>query len=191
MPVSEVLGKTAGIVSLAAFIPYILAILRGETKPNRASWWIWSVVGCMLAASYYSSGASHTMWVPVSYLIGPVVTALLSLKFGEGGWTRFDRWCLGGAAASLLFWIATNEPMTALLVNLFIDFLGALPTIKKAYRDPKGEDRLAWTLFVTGSVLNLLAVDRLEFAILIYPLYMLFVTGFIWVLVLRRTLAPS
>ena len=191
MPVSEVLGKTAGIVSLAAFIPYILAILRGETKPNRASWWIWSVVGCMLAASYYSSGASHTMWVPVSYLIGPVVTALLSLKFGEGGWTGFARWCLGGSAASLLFWIATNEPMTALLVNLFIDFLGALPTIKKAYRDPKGEDRLAWTLFVTGSVLNLLAVDRLEFAILIYPLYMLFVTGFIWVLVLRRTLAPS
>src|SRR5688572_11025851 len=95
--ITAMAGKVAGVVSFVAFVPYILAILRGETKPNRATWWIWTVVGFMLGASYYSSGANNTIWVPVSYIVGPLVTALLSIKYGEGGWNRFDKGCLLGA----------------------------------------------------------------------------------------------
>jgi hypothetical protein len=177
--ITAVSGKVAGIVSFIAFLPYILAILRGQTKPNRATWWIWTVVGFMLGASYYSSGANHTIWVPVSYVIGPLIVAVLSIRYGEGGWSRFDRICLFGAAISAILWWLFSSPLVALLINLFIDLMGALPTIRKAYYKPESEDRTAWGLFFTGNAVNLFAVETWTFAISIYPIYMFLASGLI------------
>ena len=184
--ITAVAGKVAGIVSLVAFVPYILAILRGETKPNRATWWIWTVVGFMLGASYFSSGANHTIWVPVSYIIGPLATAILSIKYSEGGWTRFDKCCLLGAGVSMVLWWMFSSPLIALIINLFIDFMGALPTIRKAYYEPESEDRTAWTLFFAGNTTNLFAVESWTFAIAVYPIYMFFGSGLITAFIFIR-----
>lgn len=184
--IAAVSGKVAGIISLIAFLPYILAILRGQTKPNRATWWIWTIVGFMLGVSYHSSGANHTIWVPVSYIIGPLIIAILSIKYGEGGWTRFDRNCLLGAGVSVVLWWIFSSPFIALLINLFIDFMGALPTIRKAYNKPESEDRTAWALFFTGNTANLFAVEKWTFAISIYPIYMFLASGMIMALVFIR-----
>lgn len=179
-------GRVAGFFSLAAFVPYILSTLRGRTKPNRATWWIWTVVGSLLAASYYASGARHTLWVAVSYVLGPLITAILSLKFGVGGYTRFDRGCLLGAGLGALLWWAFSSPLIALLINLGIDFLGALPTISKAYSEPRSEDPLAWSLFLLGNSLNLLAIERWRFSIAIYPVYMFLLSALVLLLLTSR-----
>ena len=184
-PIAVLAGRLAGLLSLAAFAPYIVAILRGQTRPNRATWWIWTTNGLVLGASYYSSGAQSTIWVPVSYVVGPVVTATLAIRYGEGGWTRFDRSCLLGAGSGILLWWWFNSPVAALLMTLGVDFSGALPTIRKAYRAPDTEDRLAWALFIAGNTVNLLAVERWQFAIAVYPVYMFLASGTIAALVLR------
>lgn len=184
--ITVVAGRVAGILSFVAFIPYILSILRKETKPNRTTWWIWTLVGLTLGSSYYFSGANHTIWVPVSYIIGPFITAILSIKYGEGGWTRFDRNCLLGTGLSLVLWLIFKSPLVALLINIFIDFMGALPTIRKSYHRPEEENRVAWVLFLAGNTANLFAIETWSFAIAIYPIYMFLANGLITVLVLRR-----
>ena len=184
-PFSVLAGWIAGVLSFLAFLPYIVAILRGQTRPNRATWWIWTTAGLVLGASYHFSGAETTIWVPVSYIVGPLVTALLSIRYGEGGSTPLDRGCFAGAGAGLLFWWWFNSPVVALVMTLGVDFAGAVPTIKKAYLAPHTEDRLAWALFIAGNAFNLLAVDRWEFAIAIYPVYMFLASGTIAALVLR------
>ncbi|MFA6053629.1 MAG: hypothetical protein WC762_13685 [Methylobacter sp.] len=182
----EEFGRLAGIVSFVAFLPYIIAILRRKTDPNRATWIIWSVVGLLLAWSYRSSGASHTIWVPVSYFIGPFIIMLLTLKYGEKEWTRTDKLCLLAAAVSVP-WIFI-EPRIALFINISLDFFGAIPTIKKAYHEPEKEDRLAWILWVSGNSLNLLAVEHWTLAEAAYPLYMGTVTPLILALLFRPLL---
>ncbi len=184
--ITAIAGRVAGILALAGGIPYIIAILRKQTKPNKATWWIWTVVGFTLGASYYSSGADHTIWVPVSYIIGPFVVAILSLKYGEGGWTRFDRICLLGAVISVALWWMSNSPLIALCINLFIDFMGALPTIRKSYYKPEGEDRSAWIIFLIGNTVNLFAVEKWTFAIAAYPIYMFVADCLIVTLLLLR-----
>ena len=183
---TETAGMVAGILTLLSFIPYIISILRKKTRPNRASWFIWTVVGFMCGASYYSAGASHTICVPVSYMIGPFFTAILSLKYGEGGWTRFDRGCLLVAGASLGLWWVFNSPLVALVINLIIDFMGALPTIRKSYYEPEKEDKTAWAMGFMGNTANLFAVERWSFAIAVYPVYMFIGCGIITALIFFR-----
>lgn len=193
MPETRALiGQVAGIVSLIGFVPYLASVLRKKTRPNRATWWIWTVVGTILCASYYASGARHSIWVPVSYMIGPLCTALVSIKYGEGGWTRFDRFCFGGAGASLLLWALSGSALVALIANITIDLLGALPTVKKAYAEPESEDRLSWTLFFVSNALNLLAVETWTIATALYPLYLFTICGIItMILLLRRGKTPA
>jgi hypothetical protein len=183
-------GAIAGMTTLAGFVPYWLSIVRGKTKPNRATWAIWSIVGLLLSSSYWAVGARDTLWVPLSYVIGPVVTSLLGLRWGEGGWTRFDRRCLMGTGVSVVLWIVLKSPLVALGLNLLIDFLGALPTIEKAARDPEGEDRLAWIIFAIGNGFNLLAIGQWSWAIASYPVYLFSVCSWVVFLLLRPVPKP-
>lgn len=175
----EIIGVLAGVFSFVAFVLYYLAILRGETRPNRATWIILTIVGVLIASSYYASGARETMWIAISYVVGPLIAALLSLKYGEGGWNRFDLFCLAGCLVSVVFWWISEQPALTLAINIFIDFLGILPTLKKSYLDPLSEDKIAWSVTSLSNFLNIFAVGQWTFAIGFYPLYMLFVNGLI------------
>jgi hypothetical protein len=166
----------AGIITLGGFIPYWQTICSGKTRPNRATWLIWTIVGTIIAYNYREGGADATMWVPISYVIGPLLTSILSIKFGEGGWTTLDRICLIGVAIGLILWWLYQLPFLTLGINIGIDFLGAIPTIHKSFREPYSENLFAWWLFWLGNVLNVLAIDRWELQIIIHPIYMLLVT---------------
>lgn len=172
-------GILAGIFSFSAYLFYIRAILRGETRPSRATWFIWATVGSILAISYWASGAKDTIWVAVSESIAPIIIAILAVKYGTGGAEKTDIFCFIGSLASLILWYIFDSAVVALVTNLAIDFFAALPTIKKSWIDPRGEDRFAWTLTQTGNLFNLFAIDKMIFAVVIYPIYTFIVDGII------------
>lgn len=168
----QVCGVIAGILSAAAFIPYIVSILRGKTKPSRVTWSIWVLVGVLICGSYTALGATSTAWVTFSYVIGPAVVAVLSFRRGVGGWEKLDIFCLCGVILGALLWWKFNSPLTALTINVAIDFLGLLPTIKKSWLKPREEDLLTWTVSASSAVMNLLALEKWTFALALYPVYM-------------------
>lgn len=138
-------------------------------------------MGILIATSYHAAGANATIWVPISYVIGPLGTSLLAARYGEGGWTQFDRYCLLGAMMSLGLWVGLRSPDLTLAINIGIDFLGALPTIRKAWRDPHSEDLLAWGLFTIANLLNAIAIDRWIWQVSLYPIYLAMLTvGIFW-----------
>jgi hypothetical protein len=179
MTIQSWLGMIAGVLTLTGFIPYWWAIVRGQTRPNRATWWIWTIVGIIIAVSYRASGATSTMWVPITYVIGPFCTALLAIKFGADGWTKLDTICMVGVGVGLILWGVYRSPHLTLGLNIGIDFLGALPTIRKSIRDPDSEDLFSWLLFAIANIINLLAVDLWEWQIIVYPIYMVLITTII------------
>ena len=173
-PIKEILGILAGIVSSVAYIPYVSSIFTKKTKPSRSSWWIWSFIGLLILFSYRSVGAFNTIWVPVIFFIAPLIVAVLSLRFGENtGLNSLDKICLLGAAISIIFWLLFNSAEVALYINIFIDFLGYLPTLKKTFLNPFAESRLTWILFFLGSILNVIAIDKFTLSIALYPAYMI------------------
>ena len=173
----SIIGILAGIVGLFGFLPYIITTIQGKNKPNRASWWIWGILGVITGISYYYSGATTTIWVPICYAICQIITAVLSLKYGEGGWNRLDKICLIGAGFSLLLWWLSSSPLIALLFTLLIDLFAAIPTVIKSYINPEQESCFSWTIFLVANTLNMVALDRWNISLVAYPFYLFYLSS--------------
>ncbi|MBI5224142.1 hypothetical protein HY990_07015 [Candidatus Micrarchaeota archaeon] len=162
----------SALIYLLAFVRYIYATFKSGTRPNRATWFIWLVLGFVLLVSSYATGARETLPLLIVNQLGFVAIFFISLRSGEGGWTNFDKFCLIGAAMALLCWFFSGSAIYALLIGILIDLFGALPTFKKAYLDPKHEDTITWILFLLGNSVNLLAIPSWTLELSIYPVYM-------------------
>ena len=180
-----ILGIMAALVAAAGYIPYINAIFKKETKPNRASWFIWAVLGIITFASYYAAGARTTVWYTLP--LGTLTVSALSLKYGTGGWHRFDSACILAAGAGLALWLISGNPLVALSMMVLIDFFAYLPTIRKARIDPSSENKPAWELFALSGVLNFLAIDQWTIEVAAYPLAMMALNIFVYALLVWET----
>lgn len=175
-------GKIAGVLAMLGFLPYAIAILRGQAKPSKASWIVWTVIGAALALSYKSAGANASIWVPISYAVCPAV--ILALVFYKdrsamNSWPKTDRVCL--MISFILFgpWLIFQFidgqnvlPLVTLYGGIAVDGFGAIPTILKSWKNPEGENALAWTFWTAGNLLNLLAVENWSWNIASYAIYM-------------------
>jgi hypothetical protein len=185
------IGIIASLLCFLYSVPYIIAILQGKTRPNRASWWIWLTIGTIMCVSYYSTGGGSTIWALVCGVIAQLVIAILSIKYGEGGWNRFDRMCLFGAGISLLFWWWFNSPFLAVLINISMDMMAALPTLKKSYYNPETENVFSWMLYSVGSFLNLFTIEHWSITLSALPIYVFCVNTAITVVLLRPKMLPK
>ncbi len=182
-----VIGLVAGILSFLSYVIYFVSILMKKTKPNRATWSIWAFMGFVLALSYQFSGATDTIWVPYAEFLGAFIVAILSIKYGEGGLKdKTDLVCLAGAILSIILWIIFNNPVIALVTNLLVDSFAVIPTIKKTYLRPEGEDFWAWFSAVLADSLNMFAIGKISFSILVLPLYILLTDATITFLIILR-----
>jgi hypothetical protein len=180
----ETIGIIAGILAISGYIPYIYSIITGETKPNRATWFIWTIVGGLLAFSYIAEGDQNSIWLPLCYFLGPLMVALLSLKYGYAEWSRLDTICIVAAILSIIPWIYADSASTTLIINLIIDSTGAIPTLVKTFREPETEDLVAWLVFFVANTLQLFAISLWNLASL-YPLYLFLLATSMVIFILR------
>jgi hypothetical protein len=181
-------GVVAGLISMAAYLPYAYDVIRGAARPNRATWLIWAIVGGLLFASYSAAAGGAACWVPLSDTLGPALIAVLAVRYGEGGMNWFDVACLTIAGFSVLGWVITGSPMISLSINLLLAVLGALPTLRSVYRDLAAEPVLVWCAFLISNLLNLLAVEHWNWRSGAYPVYAVLAAGLVNVLICRPAL---
>lgn len=182
-----VAGVAAGILSFVGYVPYVITTLTGKNKPNRATWLIWFSVGAILLASYKTAGATDAIWPSVANAISMGVIVVLSVRYGEGGFSPLDLGCFITAGFGLLLWYFLDSPLTALYTCLFIDFVGAIPTLKKAYLNPEGEDYSTWIIFFIANSMNLFALAKWSWGMGFYPVYFFLFSGtMVLILTLRR-----
>ncbi len=184
----EIAGILAGVLAFTACPIYVRSILRGETRPDRATWWILSLGAFILTASYWSAGARETIWIPLAYCVCYLVAAILSVFYGAGKPTlsMFDKVCLAGALASAALWWFTDNPVIALSLQMIMEMFGLIPTIEKTFRYPTSESALAWGIATVASIVNLFAIGDWTFAIAAYPLFVLLTNALMSMLTIRH-----
>ncbi len=153
----EALSVAAGILFIIGFVPYIRAILHGA-KPAKASWLIWASLDTITLAGMYAKNTVNGQIIGA--VIGAWIIAGLALKHGTAGWTKLDKFCLGGAVIGILLWQGFSSPVLGIVTSVSVVFLGSFPTFVSAWKDNSRENKLAWTIFWASCVCAVIAIPR-------------------------------
>ena len=169
----HVMGLIAMAVLVVGKVPYISSIMKGHTQPSRTSWWTWTLLGGLSFATYLFSGETGTLWVIGALVVGPLIIAILSIRYGVGGLSKLDRVIWLGCSGAILLWATTGSAHLAHFFNLGVDSLATVPTVRKSWRKPDSENLTAWVFSLCGYVLNLFAIEDWTLFGAAYPVYLL------------------
>jgi len=168
---TQYLGYVSGILIILSFVPYLRGIFRKETRPERASWLIWSLLGGIATFTQLAKGASHSLWLPALQTIGDLAIFLLAIKYGMGGLLKRDKIALAAVGLSLILWYFTQEAAVALFIVIFIDAVGAVLTILKTHEHPTTEPMSSWVLTCLAGFVGIFAVGEFDAILLAFPVY--------------------
>lgn len=168
----EVFAVISAVLILVAGPPYALDTLRGITKPQRMTWFIFSLLGVVAFISQMSLGASWSLLFSGLDTAGSCLMLLLSLKYGVGGYARRDIAALVVALVGVLMALLFKQPLVSLAGVILADASGTALTIRKAYLDPDSETTITWLCVGSSAVFGGLAVGSWSLALLLYPAYL-------------------
>jgi hypothetical protein len=185
--VQAAFGVLAGILQLVATAPYVRDILRGSTRPQRATWAIWAALSFVVLASQWASGATWSLALTIGQAVSCGGIFALSLRRGVGGVSPLELGLLGIAALGVAGWQLAGDPVVATCAVVAADLVAVALMLPKTYRQPGSETLATYAIGVVSTIFALAAVGPTAPSLLIYPLYILAADGaVVAVIVLRR-----
>ncbi len=182
----EIFGYMSGILMMLSAIPYTRSILKGKTKPQRMTYFIWAILILIAFFSQLAKGGTWSLFLTAGDAVAILIVFFLSIKFGMGGLRKTDIISLFGVGLSLILWYLTKEPAIALFLVIIIDLIGANLTILKTWKNPETENWVAWAICGVGGFFGILAVGKLNFVLLSYPVYICLINFAMAIIVLVR-----
>lgn len=179
----EVLSVLAGILVIIGYIPYILAIIRKETKPMKATWIIWLTLDTIAFAGMYIEHAVNGQITGA--LIGVMVVTVLALRYGTPDWTILEKFCLSFAAFGIMLMLFSS-PMFGIITSCIVMVMASFPTFVSAWKDPDHEDGVAWVIFWASCGFAVIAIPHWTLADVIQPVtFLLIDSTMVFILFLR------
>ncbi len=192
MSIYRILGILSAIVFAIAYIPYIVSIGKGRTKPHPFSWLLWSLIGVISAYFYVRVGAVETLPFAFAGAVLPFIVAVISFRNWEGGFSNFDYLCLALSASAIIAYILFHSAAISLTLSLCADSIAFLPTMRKTFFSPSSESIGSWGLFLLSYALSLLAaIPRFSYGVVIFPAYLTFCGIVMCLLILRGRLKKA
>lgn len=164
-----------------------------KTRPHRVAWFIFLVLSVITFASQFKLGARASLVFYGWFVINNVILFSLSLRknAGYGGVSAVNVVSLILAVAAIALWKTTNSPLVALICVLVADGIGALLIVIKAYKHPETETLFMWQIGCIATLLNVIAVGKLQTAILAAPIQVfLFNVAIVIAILLGRKTRP-
>jgi len=147
--------------NFCATLVYMRDTVRGTTKPNRATWFLWALAP--LVASFIAFRAGADPWITaVTFESGflPLIVFLLSFTNREGYWklTSFDWSCAAFSLLAFVFWLMTSAAGFSIILAIVSDFLASVPTLKKLWQHPETETKILFVFTFVSFLLSGLAI---------------------------------
>lgn len=161
-------------INFLGSLTYLVAVLKGQAKPNRVSWFLWMLIPMIAVAAELEQGVGLRAITTLSSGFSPLVIFVASFLNKKAYWKigRLDVFCGGLALGGVLLWQGTDDPNLAILFAILADLLAGIPTLIKAYRFPETES--SWTFLggLTNATIGILTLTLWDFAHLAFPLYL-------------------
>lgn len=185
--IRQIVTFIAGILYIVAVVPYFISIHKKEIKPHPISWLLWTIIGGVNLIFYRQTGAIYSQIIAYASFFIPLTIFSVSLRSWNKSFSKLDYFCLFISIFSLIVGIIYKNPLIGLTLNIVLaDFIAFLPTIIKTYKNPESENRSTWFITIIANILTLSVINNWTFAIVLLPLYTLFMNTIVWLETYRR-----
>ena len=172
-----IFGLIAQFIIAIAIIPYIVSIFRGTVKPNRISWFIWSLVGFTFWLVTPQTADDITKMLTVVFMASPTTVFVVTLFTGENKKPdSLEIFSLLTGISAISIWYVTKDSVgiTPTVIAIMADLCALLPTLRFVYASPQEETPFAWIAFFIGSSIALAAIENYTLQNILLPAYMAF-----------------
>lgn len=181
----EILVVVASLLALVGNIPYLVDVVKGRVKPHPYTWFIWTIVSCVVFFGQVAKGAGIGAIPTLVSEIFTLIIFLFSLKYGFKNPPKSDKYFLIIALLGLIPWILTKDPTISIIIVVSIDLIAFIPTLRKTYYHPKSEGPLLYGTNVLRHSLALGALGSYNIATMLHSIVMI-VTNSIMVIFIKR-----
>lgn len=169
------LGVVAQFVIATSVFPYLLSIFRDTVKPNRFSWFIWSIIGVAFWVVTPEDADDVTKMLTVIFMINPMVVFLLTLFKGKYVKpNKLEKFSLAVGLFAILVWYFAKDYSGILptVIAIIADLCALVPTLQFVFTSPDKEKPFAWIVFFLGTLIAILAIQNYNFESMLLPVYM-------------------
>jgi hypothetical protein len=168
-------------------------ILKGKTKPNLVTWFLWALAPLIGTFLQLKAGAGlATLSVFLAGFFPLIVVALALIKH-DGYWeiTPFDVFCGIFSLVALVLWVVTKNTDISLLFAILADALAAVPTLVKSWKFPETETALGYMPGIFNSILALLVITKWEFSVYSFQIYFIILNTILMLFIWRNKIFPK
>ncbi|MCE9517542.1 hypothetical protein K8Q96_00900 [Candidatus Nomurabacteria bacterium] len=134
-----ILVVIASLLAIVGNIHYLRDVIKGRVKPHPYTWFIWTIVSCVVFFGQVAKGAGIGA-IPTAFAeVFTVIIFLYSLKYGFKNPPRIDKYFLALALLGLIPWFITKDPTISVIIVVLIDLVAFVPTLHKTYFHSQSE----------------------------------------------------
>ncbi|MBP9771608.1 MAG: hypothetical protein KBD16_01650 [Candidatus Pacebacteria bacterium] len=161
MSISELLSLIAGATTVVVIATYFKQVLKNDSIPNPATWFIWLVVALLNTATYFTvvEKSFFLSMIAIVQSVGFVMFmgyALIRGKFGKVG--NIELTSIALALLVGIFWQTTGDAKVSNLLLQVIFLISFYPTILGLVKQQLKEKPFPWFLAVASYALLILAI---------------------------------
>jgi hypothetical protein len=173
----EYLVFVAAFISLLGAFAYIRSMLKGNAKPNKITWLMWSIAPFIATAAAVSNGVGWAALPVFMSGFAPFLIFLASFAVKKSYWklSRIDYFCGLLSALALVFWFVTQNPNVAIIFAIVSDALASIPTLTKAWRQPETESAWPFMAGIFNASTSFAAASMLSFSEFAFPTYLIII----------------
>jgi hypothetical protein len=176
------------VVNLIGTSYYIWNTIKGETRPNRMTWLMWSIAPLIGTAAALASGVTWAT-LPV-FMAGfmPLLVFIASFVNKNSYWKleRFDYVCGVFSVLALVLWYLTRNPAVAIIFAIASDLTAGVPTLIKCWKYPETETASGFTASLFNNLMSFFVITNWNFASIAFPLYLVLINTALAIPVVRK-----
>jgi hypothetical protein len=165
----EHLAIVSALLTAMCVVPYLRDTLRGTTRPQRVSWFVFALLSTVAAISQFLGGGGAGAWLALGGAVGFGLVFIASIPRGVGGFSVVDVGALTIAMIGIATSITTRDPIVAVVAVVSAEIGAIALTARKAMHDPTSETTSTWVLDLVAGVVAVAALTAISFDNLLYP----------------------
>jgi hypothetical protein len=173
------------IIGFLGGVSYVIDTLKGKTKPNRVSWFIWALAPMLAFSAEISKGVGiHSL---MTFMVGfsPLLIFIASFLNSNAEWklTKLDLTCGVLSIIGLIIWLILKEGNIGIFFAILADGLAGIPTIVKSYKFPETENYIGFLTAAISAALTILTIKIWDFAHFGFPVYIFLICILLTILI--------